>query len=104
MTEALYHMELGFTSLFSAYSTHTGTLFFISPFYSQLMNHFDTRVLDPMPKLLDFHMSDLATCPYTSNKEAWKRAEKGDLLHSSGHTMGRGRVSTQPSSGYKHEL
>jgi hypothetical protein len=24
-----------------------------------------------------------------------RRAEKGDLLHSTGHTMGRGKISTQ---------
>jgi hypothetical protein len=30
-----------------------------------------TGILDPMPKLLRFHMSALAICPYTPNKEAW---------------------------------
>jgi hypothetical protein len=36
----------------------------------------------------------LATCPSMPSKEAWWR--KGDLLHGSGHTVGRGRVSLQP--------
>jgi hypothetical protein len=32
--------------------------------------------LDPKPKLLGFHMSGLTICPYTPNKETWRRAEK----------------------------
>jgi hypothetical protein len=47
--------------------------------------------LDPRPKLLGFHVSGPSPHPYTPNK----KAEKGGLLHGSGHAVGRGRVSTQ---------
>jgi hypothetical protein len=42
----------------------------------------ETGVLDPRPKLLEFHMLGLVTHPYTPNKEARWRARK-DLLHGS---------------------
>jgi hypothetical protein len=41
------------------------------------------------------HMPSPAPCPYMTDKEAWLKSEKGDLLHGLGHAMGRGRVSTQ---------
>jgi hypothetical protein len=53
-----------------------------------------TGVLDPRPKILDFHMSGLTTHSYIPNKETWRIAEKGDLLCGLGYAVGRGRVNT----------
>jgi hypothetical protein len=37
----------------------------------------ETRVLNPRPKLLGFHMSGPATLSHAVSKEAWGREEKG---------------------------
>jgi hypothetical protein len=52
----------------------------------------ETGVLEPRPKLLRFHL------PLNAKERGMVKAEKGGLFHSSGHAMGRGRVSTQLSS------
>jgi hypothetical protein len=65
-------------------------------FQIALLQDTETGVLDPRPKLLGFHMLGPVTHPYLPNKETWKRAEKGDLLHDPGYTVGRGLESTQP--------
>jgi hypothetical protein len=50
----------------------------------------ETGVLDPRTKLLRFLTPGLQC-----QKRGMVKAEKGDLFHSSGHAMGRDRVSTQ---------
>jgi hypothetical protein len=36
-----------------------------------------------------------STCQVWPTKETWWRADKGNLLHSLGHAVGRGKVSTE---------
>jgi hypothetical protein len=57
---------------------------------------FETRVFNPKPKFLRVHMSSPTTHHYMPNK----KTEKGDSLHSPGHTMGRAREIIQPIFGH----
>jgi hypothetical protein len=63
---------------------------------ASLLPGIETGVLNPRPKLLEFHMPGPATYTSTPNKEAWWRTEKGYLLHGLGYAVVRGRVSMQP--------
>jgi hypothetical protein len=68
--------------------------FVLSHHYS---SPFETGVLDLRPKLLGFHMSGLATCPYMPNKvTVMVKDKERRFITGLGHAMGRGRVSTQP--------
>jgi hypothetical protein len=57
----------------------------------------ETRVLDPRPKGLEFHMPSPPTRPYVPNKEAWRRTEKGDI-HSLGQAWEEAGWALSPSS------
>jgi hypothetical protein len=55
---------------------------------------YETGVLEPRPKLLEFYMPGVAThpmCPIKRHSEG-----REDSLHISGHAVARGKVSTQP--------
>jgi hypothetical protein len=54
----------------------------------------ETGVLDPRPKLLRFHMPDLATAPKCQRKRPGEGRERR-FITQLGHALERGRVSAQ---------